>query len=380
VLAGVLFAVVLPAGAAHAAPQSLPANLVGTWTGTAYEPASRIKNYETVMTLRPGGVGEVVGSISYPPLNCSGTLTLLSVNMKVRVQEKITKGIRNCVALGEIDLRLRAGGALRWEYHPGYDLSQTTVTATLRKKSGCQIDVRSTPVPISGVANHLLIVFTDAKGTVKDFQAGPESRIPGFFGVLEDKSGEPDYPVPSEPSVTAMSGDVACGKYQCLSERQDRIFEKKLPYQLPALNAYPNNSNAFVYTLLYGCQVPTGKPNVRAPGWGTDLLSQISGTWEGSYVCRQGKTGLRLTASGVNAGRLTATFEFYALPENPGVPSGSFTMRGSHTGQKAALNGARWVKRPIGYVMVGLNGSVSGDHFAGSVRGSGCGTFSLDKV
>jgi hypothetical protein len=108
--------------------------------------------------------------------------------------------------------------------------------------------------------------------------------------------------------------------------------------------------------------------------------SAVTGTWVGSYECVQGKTGLRLTISRAGANLLDATFAFYALPSNPGVPSGSYKMTGEYTGSDVQLTQDYWIKQPSGYAMVNLDGEVRGGTFSGSVPYAGCGTFSLTKL
>jgi hypothetical protein len=107
----------------------------------------------------------------------------------------------------------------------------------------------------------------------------------------------------------------------------------------------------------------------------------IGGDWEGRYTCSQGLTGLDLKISRPgHGGSLSATFSFYPLPANPGVPVGIYTMRGRyHSASKIVLNGRRWLVHPAGYVMVGLSGRLSGGRFRGTVDGPSCTTFSASK-
>lgn len=79
------------------------------------------------------------------------------------------------------------------------------------------------------------------------------------------------------------------------------------------------------------------------------------GVWEGRYGCAQGLTGLRMTIEPERDGVVEALFEFYALPENPDVPSGSFRMEGTYDeAREVSLHGVEWVEQPAGYVMVDL--------------------------
>src|SRR5580692_1723672 len=59
---------------------------------------------------------------------------------------------------------------------------------------------------------------------------------------------------------------------------------------------------------------------------GSHHATGLAGTWTGTYVCSQGETGLRLAIRAASGGALTATFNFYAVPANPHVQSGGFTL------------------------------------------------------
>ena len=119
------------------------------------------------------------------------------------------------------------------------------------------------------------------------------------------------------------------------------------------------------------------------------------GRWRGTYLCNQGWTGVDLEIGPDEAraeamesdqpGRyLKATFSFFQIATNPGVPSGRFTMRGSYdpaTGQ-LKLGQERWLERPEHYVMVDLTGTrdPETDTIKGRVDGYNCGTFELRRA
>lgn len=111
--------------------------------------------------------------------------------------------------------------------------------------------------------------------------------------------------------------------------------------------------------------------------------SDVVATWKGSYVgCGQGPTGLRLVIKrkGSAADRLKARFNFFALPGNPTVPSGSYAMTGFYFPGGVALYGTRWIHQPPGFSMVNLVGKPprsTGKRFRGAVVG--CSTFSLKR-
>jgi eukaryotic-like serine/threonine-protein kinase len=108
----------------------------------------------------------------------------------------------------------------------------------------------------------------------------------------------------------------------------------------------------------------------------------LTGTWTGSYTCSQGLTGLRLVVRAARDGTLTGTFSFYALPANPGVPSGEYTITGTYSATKTDMRPGRWIKQPSGYFVVGLTAGPPADNgtlLRGTVPATGCSTFSVTK-
>lgn len=116
---------------------------------------------------------------------------------------------------------------------------------------------------------------------------------------------------------------------------------------------------------------------------GHPTRSRVLGSWKGSYLgCAQGPTGLRLVvrAKGRTGNQLTATFNFYALPSNPTVPSGSYAMTGYYFPGGVALEQSHWIKQPPGYEMVNVVGKspvAGGKRFGGVIVD--CSKFSLVK-
>lgn len=134
---------------------------------------------------------------------------------------------------------------------------------------------------------------------------------------------------------------------------------------------------------------PTSTANASptpSPSPSTDDLTAarafLNGTWEGTYRCRQGLTGMKLTVFVVDDHEVEATFEFFPVKSNPDVPRGSFVVEGSYTATGFTLQPGHWIKRPGDYVMVGLEASFSpraGQSIRGEVADSGCDDFSLTK-
>lgn len=108
------------------------------------------------------------------------------------------------------------------------------------------------------------------------------------------------------------------------------------------------------------------------------------GTWKGGYGCNQGLTGLTLTVEDEGDGQVSATFEFYAHPDNPGVPSGSFSMTGTYEAGRLSLQGEEWIEQPEGYVMVGYESvtdlGIDPNRIYGTVSGQGCSVFEMRRV
>ena len=111
--------------------------------------------------------------------------------------------------------------------------------------------------------------------------------------------------------------------------------------------------------------------------------TEVTGQWEGTYTCAQGLTGLTLTLGNRVVGYMPAVFSFYAVPSNPGVPSGSFRMDGRLDGHRLVLTAGEWITQPVGYRTVDLDGIVTpdGQTYVGDVIGGlACTTFSLSKM
>ncbi len=112
--------------------------------------------------------------------------------------------------------------------------------------------------------------------------------------------------------------------------------------------------------------------------------------WEGSYDCAQGRTGLTLTLEEAtleqvgSPGQVAALFNFYAVPENPRVPTGCFEMSGllDRRTRLVDLRAGRWLLRPFTYVAVDMRGTFDADftRLTGHIAGPGCTGFVLRRV
>jgi hypothetical protein len=113
---------------------------------------------------------------------------------------------------------------------------------------------------------------------------------------------------------------------------------------------------------------------------------ELTGYWRGTYGCAQGLTGVNLTIRQRAGSAVDAVFHFYAVPQNPGVPTGCFRMQGrlganTHEFSLTSDNG-QWIVRPGNYVVVNFHGRLSGDgrSMRGLVEGPGCSEFDLQRL
>lgn len=139
--------------------------------------------------------------------------------------------------------------------------------------------------------------------------------------------------------------------------------------------------------LCSACAVEDPVPGEPRPAPPTSTTStrgfDAAGTWNGTYTCNQGLTGLTLTVSG-RGSSLTAEFAFYATTGgSPSVPSGSFHMTGTTQPRGVQLVKGSWVSRPGNYEMVDLTAAApAGDstRMDGEIHGYNCTTVHLRRV
>ena len=113
----------------------------------------------------------------------------------------------------------------------------------------------------------------------------------------------------------------------------------------------------------------------------------LVGTWRGSYVCLQGKTGLTLTIDSQSDENFSGYFHFYPPKSNPVAREGCFSVNGRVDGSgRVTIDAESWITRPPGYVTVNLDGKLTGAgrSMRGDVRGpdgmeTRCKQFRLDR-
>jgi len=116
----------------------------------------------------------------------------------------------------------------------------------------------------------------------------------------------------------------------------------------------------------------------------TDDGAAVIGPWVGTYTCGQGLTGISLTITEAREGVAEALFHFYAVPDNPGVPTGCFLQSGTFDPgtRRITLRGGRWLLQPPNYLTVGFSGQIdrNGAILTGKVIGPrGCTTFRMER-
>jgi hypothetical protein len=186
------------------------------------------------------------------------------------------------------------------------------------------------------------------------------------------------YPVPSNPAVprgsASFRGTLANGTVSL-----SPVAWKVRP-QGWTLNEWtgalpPVGSDTFSGTVI-GCS--TFEMHRASAG---PVPSAAAGSWQGTYVCSQGITGLRLDVQASSGGALRATFNFYPVPANSSVPSGSYAMTGFVDPAGVFLYQDHWISQPSGWVMEDVATGLPQDGsttLAGSVVG--CSPLSLKKT
>jgi hypothetical protein len=109
--------------------------------------------------------------------------------------------------------------------------------------------------------------------------------------------------------------------------------------------------------LNYGCAgVRPGSLSMAPQVSSAQMVENLIGVWEGSYVANQGETGLTLTVT-KESGTLQAVFKFYNLPGRANAAEGSYYMHTYQNG-RYAFSGYEWIEQPSGYGFLDLAGSV----------------------
>ena len=103
----------------------------------------------------------------------------------------------------------------------------------------------------------------------------------------------------------------------------------------------------------------------------------LFGTYKGTYKANQGITGVTLVLEGT-----TGKFYFYAVEENPNVPSGVFTTTNTYNPKTGLMEikGAEWVIKPSNYVTVDFAGEYKNGKYNGYVDSNTPFSFNLTRI
>lgn len=98
----------------------LPSKFVGIWKGEGIQTGLSSK-WSISIALKPGKIGDTIGTIAYPSLACGGELTLRSVNAdSIELNEVITYG-KECADTGIVTLKQMANQTLEYKWNsPSY--------------------------------------------------------------------------------------------------------------------------------------------------------------------------------------------------------------------------------------------------------------------
>jgi hypothetical protein len=151
--------------------------------------------------------------------------------------------------------------------------------------------------------------------------------------------------------------------------------------------------------VLVGCwsSAPTPIAPVESPGVIVDNPSTLPvpsrrrtqlprhSVWEGTYVCGQGLSAVRLTLDVDRSNNVTARYDFGPVPSNPTVPTGAYLLTGVLEQQGSGFTGeladSEWIVRPANYFMVPLAiETIDGKAMTGTIRHPSCSGFTATRI
>jgi hypothetical protein len=135
--------------------------------------------------------------------------------------------------------------------------------------------------------------------------------------------------------------------------------------------------------------VPAGSrsPNAAYVSWvgpkrSSAIASDFNGQFEGKYSCGGvDNHRVRLDLQARPDGTITGVFNFGGM-DAPifGYFDGSYSMKGTWQGTRFVLKSEQWIKQPVGYVMVDVEGDITQRGVAGTVLFSNCDSFAAARV
>jgi hypothetical protein len=199
-------------------------------------------------------------------------------------------------------------------------------------------------------------------------------------------------------------------RFRVNSATQQMISAPEARRKKPVTLCFIRRTHSHLIVLAAALLISAGDIGIASAA---DQPETIHGVWKGRYVCGQGPTGATLTISSISTPwlgvqvyldlllthllvgpyakpqddqdkgvkQITARFRFYALSENPGVPSGEYELSGRFDPVLGLvdLKPSKWIDRPDNYNMVALRGVLEedGQTLKGAMDAEGCGIIVL---
>lgn len=187
------------------------------------------------------------------------------------------------------------------------------------------------------------------------------------------------------PGQVSSSGNAVIGAYLSRLGYNDsaiRLFTAAPPNQIVVVKPAQFAQNG-VTVRQTAARLPP--PPGSAPAGGTTTAGagapgSFAGIWVGQYQCGKETITARMSVREESASRLMAKFDFGPSQAAPGIPRGSYRMRGSRMQNGAVeLSPEGTPSLPSGGRAVSMTGTVTGDTFAGRISGEGCSPVTLRR-
>ncbi len=103
--------------------------------------------------------------------------------------------------------------------------------------------------------------------------------------------------------------------------------------------------------------------------------AELSGTWQGTYLCTQGETGISVELSGDDSGAVQGTVKFYPTEHSTVTfAPASYSVSGTFLSDgRLLLKPGQWIEKPGNYFMGTLDGTISQDRQSYTGRIPECG-------
>ena len=157
------------------------------------------------------------------------------------------------------------------------------------------------------------------------------------------------------------------------------------PFVTPALVAVAAVGLLVVGTRHGGLQTLYPVPSAHAASSNPDAASALVGVWRGSYICRQGETGVEVTITDLTAdGAVKGRFHFFNMPGKSNAAEGEFLLSGKYdlAAGTLTMTPGEWIKQPENYVTAGFTAYYRppAPTMAGTVDNNVCRQINLTKA